>query len=140
MIKIADLNDLNKLSSMMMALYIEMTPEHAVTDEHIYRLEVMRHLTDNRDTVYVAEHGFFIVRDETEPMAPTLNRYNGIRVYIEPEHRHSRLLANFYKRLFKDFPHGDILGMTEIESEHIKVLDKRHTLIAKVYKLKRSRI
>ena len=138
MIKIATSTDLTKLTNMMIALYTEMIPAHASTDELVYRREVMRHIMDKRDTIYIAKHGFFIVRDETELIAPTLHRYNGIRVYIEPEHRHTRLLANFYKRLFEDFPDGDILGSTEINSEHIKVLDKRHTLIAKVYKLKRS--
>ena len=60
-----------------------------------------------------------------------------MRVYIQPEHRHSSLLARFYKRLFEDFPDGDIMGVTEIHSEHIKVLDKRHELVAKVYRMNR---
>ena len=137
MINIADMYDLNHLASMLKALYTEMMPDHATTDEMVYRQAIMEHLTDERDTVYVSEHGFFIIRDETEPMAPTVRRYNGIRVYIQPEHRHSSLLARFYKRLFNDFPDGEILGMTEINSEHIKVLDKRHDLIAKVYRLNR---
>ena len=140
MVRIANLNDLADLATMLKALYKEMTPAHAISDDIVYRLEVMKHLTDCRDTVYIADHGFFIIRDETEPMAPTLHRYNGIRVYIEPEHRHTRLLASFYNRLFEDFPEGDILGVTEINSEHIDILDKRHDLIAKVYKLKRSQL
>jgi len=140
MIYIATLKDLNKLSHMLFSLYKEMMPAHYNKDMHIYRREIMRHINSSTDTIYVAEHGFFIIRDETEPMAPTLHRYNGLRVYIEPEHRHTSLLANFYKRLFKDFPNGDILGITEINSEHIKVLDKRHECIAKIYKLKRSKL
>lgn len=140
MIKIANIYDLDKLAVMLQELYIELMPDHAVTDTLVYRFEITKHLADPRDTIYIADHGFFIVRDETEPMAPTLHRYNGIRVYIQPEHRHSSLLARFYKRLFKDFPDGDIMGITEITSEHIKVLDKRHELVAKVYKLKRSRL
>ena len=132
------MTDLTPLATMLQELYTELTPDHATKDEHVYRVCIAEHLNSYRDTVYIHEHGFFIVRDETESMAPTLRRYNGIRVYIKPEHRHSSLLAKFYKRLFKDFPDGDILGITEINSEHIKVLDKRHDLIAKVYKLKRS--
>ena len=138
MIYIATHKDLDKLATMLYYLYQEMMSEHYTSDMHIYRLEIMKHLNDSRDTIYIAEGGFFIIRDETEPMAPTLHRYNGIRVYIEPQHRHTRLLANFYKRLFEDFPNGDILGSTEINSEHIQVLDKRHECIAKVYKLKRG--
>lgn len=140
MIKIADIKDLDRLAWMLQALYEELMPDHAVSDELVYRLEITKHLADPRDTIYVATNGFFIVRDETELMTPTLHRYNGIRVYIQPEHRHSSLLARFYKRLFKDFPDGDIMGITEITSEHINVLDKRHELVAKVYKLKRSRL
>ncbi len=140
MIRKATIKDLDRLGWMMEALYKELMPDHAVTDTLVYRFEITKHLADPRDTIYIADHGFFIVRDETEPMAPTLHRYNGIRVYIQPEHRHSSLLAHFYKRLFKDFPDGDIMGITEITSEHIKVLDKRHELVAKVYKLKRSRL
>lgn len=140
MIKIAKLQDLDSVAIMLKALYVEMMPTYCSTDIEVYRLEVLKHLINPLDTVYVSEHGFYIVRDETEPMAPTLHRYNGIRVYIEPEHRKSNLLARFYKRLFEDYPNGDILGMTEIDSEHIKVLDKRHTLIAKVYKLNRRQL
>lgn len=138
MIRLADINDLTPLADMMMDMYLEMMPDHCSLDLRDYRLAVMEHLTTSKEWVYISEGGFFVVRDETEPIAPKFKRYNGVRVYIKPEHRHSSLLARFYKRLFKDFPDGEILGMTEINSEHIKVLDKRHDLIAKVYKLKRS--
>jgi hypothetical protein len=62
--------------------------------------------------------------------------YNGIRVYIKPKYRKGRLLKQFYDIMFETFD-GEIWGMTEAHSEHIKVLDKRHTLVAKVYKLER---
>ena len=137
MIRTANLNDLTTLAIMLKALYKELMPDHATEDDLVYRQAIMEHIMDERDTVYIAEHGFFMVRDETEPMAPTLRRYNGMRVYIDPEHRHGSLLARFYKQLFKDFPDGDIMGITEIHSEHIKVLDKRHELVAKVYKMNR---
>ena len=140
MIKIANIHDLPHLSSMLQSLYTELMPDHATTDELVYRQCIMEHMVDDRDTVYVADNGFFIVRDETEPMTPTLHRYNGLRVFIKPQHRHTRLLANFYTRLFKDFPNGDILGMTEINSEHIDILEKRHELIAKLYKLKKEKL
>jgi len=138
MIRIANVSDLSELSEMLYELYKELMPEHYSQDTFVYRQCIMEHILDSRDTVYIHDNGFFIVRDETEPMAPSLNRYNGIRVYIKPEHRRSSLLAKFYKRLFQDFPDGDILGMTEIGSDHIEVLAKRHELIAHLYKLKRS--
>jgi hypothetical protein len=137
MIRIANINDLQPLAVMLRDLYKELMPDDALDDLRVYRLEIMKHLTDDRDIIYIEERGFFMVRDETEAMAPTLRRYNGIRVYIQPEHRHSSLLARFYKRLFTDFPDGDIMGITEIHSEHIKVLDKRHELVAKVYRMNR---
>jgi len=140
MIRIAEHKDSYTIATMMMALYKEIQPDHYSKEEVVYLEEVLKHLDDPRDTVYIDndDRGFYIVRDETEPMSPTLHRYNGIRVFIYPEHRHSSLLARFYDRLFKDYPNGEILGVTEIQSEHIKVLDKRHTLIAKVYRLNRQ--
>jgi len=140
MIRIADINDSSRVAVMMMAMYSEIAPAHYSKTIGVYIDTVVQHLADPRDTVYVddAMRGFFIVRDETEAIAPTLHRYNGIRVFIGREHRKSNLLAQFYDRLFQDYPNGDILGSTEIESEHIRVLDKRHTLIAKVYRLNRK--
>lgn len=140
MVRIANKDDLIHIAVMVRELYYEIAPLHATNDIHDYFKVVIEHHMNPLDTIYVDDElrGFFIVRDETEPMAPTLRRYNGIRVYIKPPHRHSSLLARFYKQLFKDFPDGDILGFTEINSPHIAVLDKRHTLIAKVYKLNRS--
>ncbi len=132
------MSDLQKVSEMMMAMYLEMMPDHCSKNIHDYRIATMGHIVNSKEWVYISEHGFFVVRDETEDIAPLFKRYNGVRVYIQPEHRHTSLLARFYKRLFEDFPTGEILGMTEINSEHIKVLDKRHDLIAKVYRLKRS--
>ncbi len=139
MIRVATIVDVPAVAGMMFLMYKELFPEHCSTDNSVFIKEVIKHYVSDTDTVYVdSDHrGFFIVRNETEPMAPTLERYNGIRVYIKPEHRKTNLLAQFYDRLFTDFPTGEILGITEIESEHIKVLDKRHTLIAKMYRLNR---
>ena len=139
MIRIAHNKELNIVATMMQSLYKEIQPDHYEADLNVYIDEVNAHMGRDTDTVYVDSdlRGFFIVRDETEVLAPTLHRYNGIRVYIQPEHRRSSLLAQFYKKLFTDYPDGEILGVTEIHSEHIAVLDKRHTLIAKVYRLNR---
>jgi hypothetical protein len=127
------------LALMLAEMYHELFPAHASTNMNEYITEIVNHYNNPKDTVYIDSElrGFFIVRDETEAIAPTLKRYNGIRVYIKEEHRKGRLLAEFYARLFEDFPDGEILGQTEINSEHIAVLDKRHEAIAKVYRLKR---
>ena len=138
MIKLAQKSDLGHLATMMKKMYKELQPEYASDDICVYKQSIRDSLESELDTIYVHKHGFFIVRDETEAMMPDLQRYNGIRVYIEPEHRKGFLLASFYKRLFKDFPTGDILGMTESNSEHIDVLDKRHIEVARIYILKRS--
>ena len=137
-IRIANNTDIGHLSNMLMKMYKELQPDYASDDKLVYRQSIVASLNNELETVYVHEHGFFIIRDETEPMMPDLQRFNGLRVYIEPEHRKGFLLASFYKRLFEDFPTGDILGMTESNSEHIDVLDKRHIEVARIYILKRS--
>ncbi len=141
MIRLATKKDKEKLALMLLAMYVELFPEEATYDMGVYLNEIQNHLDNPKDYIYIDNdnRGFFVVRDETEPMTPNLHRFNGIRVFIMKEYRKSPLLALFYSHLFHDFPNGDILGMTEINSEHIPVLDKRHELIAKVYKLKRSK-
>ncbi len=139
MIRKAEIKDLSELSSMLEAMYCGLFGDLATKDELAYRTMMMEYLTDPKTTVYISSgKGFFIVRDETEAVTPTLEVYNGIAVYINPEHRKTSLLAHFYKRLFKDYPTGYIIGRTEINSEHIAVLDKRHTLISQVYRIERS--
>jgi len=140
MIKIAEKEDIIILSVMLSNMYHELFGADASDSVDDYINTIVAHFNDCRDTIYIDNlgRGFFIVRDETEAIAPNLHRYNGIRVYIQEEHRKGRLLAEFYARLFEDFPNGDILGQTEIDSEHIAVLDKRHTRIANVYKLRRE--
>jgi len=139
MIKQATEKDIPFLATMLAEMYHEVFPAHYSTDLNTYVSTIVEHFNNPKDTIYIDSQyrGFFIIRDETESIAPTLIRYNGIRVYIKKEYRKGRLLTEFYARLFEDFPDGAILGSTEIDSEHIAVLDKRHELIAKVYKLKR---
>ncbi len=83
--------------------------------------------TDNR--------GFFMVVNDTETITPLLHRYFATKVYIKPEHRKSRLLAEFYDTLYDRF--DEVVGVTEIGSEHIAVLEKRQERIANVYRIKR---
>jgi len=138
MIRIAKEPDLYHVARMMRELYKELQPSHYTDDLNVYMKSVIESHNNPKDTIYIEkDKGFFIVRDESEPMTPTLHRYNGIRVFIKIEHRNTSLLARFYNRLFTDFPNGEILGVTELNSKHIQVLDKRHTLLAKVYRLNR---
>jgi len=140
MIRLAKEDELETVAQMMRLMYMELWEAHASQDLEVYLDEVHNHYNDPKDFVYVDEkfRGFFVVRDETEPMTPDLVRYNGIRVFIHPNYRKSPLLALFYSHLFQEFPNGEILGMTDINSLHIPVMEKRHELIAKVYKLNRS--
>ena len=140
MIRIANTQDLIYVADMLRSMYIELFGDLAVRDIDTYFKEVCAHHINDTHYLYINEErtGFFVVLDITSPMAPTMKRYNGDRVYIKPEARGARLLYKFYAKLFEDFPDGDILGYTEANSSHIKVLDKRHDLVCNVYKLKRS--
>ena len=139
MIRLATIKDKHTLAQMLRAMYIELFPADAEQELEPYISTIQAHIDAENDYVYVDDkyRGFFIVRDETEAIAPTLRRWNGIRVYIHPNYRKSPLLAAFYAHLFESHTDGDILGVTEIGSEHIKVMNKRHELIAQVYKLNR---
>ena len=139
MVRKAQERDLDRLAHMLRDMMKELYGEAASEDIADYRAVIDGHMVDDRDTIYVDNDykGFFIVRDETESIVPGRKIYNGMRVYIRPEYRKTRLLKRFYDRLFTDFPQGEIWGMTEIHSEHIPVMDKRHECVAKVYKLRR---
>lgn len=138
----AEKKDIKVLALMLANMYKELFQADATNDFKVYLEVIDGHLASNIDHVYMDDkgRGFFIVREETEPMTPSLRRYNGIRVYISEEYRKTRLLAEFYAKLFEDFPDGDIIGVTETNSEHITVLDKRHTRIANMYKLNREKL
>ena len=135
MIRVANYDDYADLAEMLRAMTKELWPEYASDDIKVYEKAVTNHLFDTRDTVYLDDRGFFIVRDETEAITPKRKIYNGIRLYIKPEYRKTSALADYYKQLFRDFKDGEIWGMTEAHSDHIRVLDKRHELVGKVYKL-----
>ena len=140
MIRKANIDDVLALASMMHKMYIEVYPDYAVEDSTPYIVEVVKCIYDPKQTIFIEDDmkGFFIVVDETEAMTPELKVYNGTRVYIQKECRNGRVLKEFYDTIFDKYPDGDILGLTVITSEHIKVLDKRHTRVANLYKLKRN--
>ncbi len=141
MINLAKQEDIPLLAVMLHRMYVELFEAQASEDMNVYISCIIDHFNDSRDRVYIDSQGrgFFIMRDETEALAPTMKRYNGLRVYINEDSRKGRLLSEFYARLFEDYPDGDIIGVTEINSEHITVLDKRHTRIANMYKLNRGK-
>ena len=132
-------DDVESLADMLQDMTRELWPEYANPDLNVYRREIMKHLWSNKDKIFIDDEykGFFIVRDETEPMTPKRKILNGLRVYIKPEYRKSRLLKQFYDTMFNEYPDYEIWGLTEYHSEHNKVLLKRHEPVAIVYKLKR---
>lgn len=140
MVRAADDSDIFELALMLKAMAHELAPDNAIDDFDVYLAEVFKYMNDETMTVYISDtrRGFFMVKDDSEPIYKDLKRYIGTKVYIKEEYRKTRLLKDFYDVLFRDFPDGDILGLTEIDSEHIEVLNKRHELIAQVYKMKRS--
>jgi len=139
MIREATLEDVNILANMLRDMMIELFPGDAVPGIICYKEMILSHFNNSCDIIYIDDkyRGFLVVRDDTEPCTPLRKIYNPMRIYIKPEYRNTRLLYRFYQRLFKDFPDGEIWGLTEINSQHIPVLDKRHECVAKVYKLRR---
>lgn len=132
--------DILDVARLLFELYKEVFAEHYTDDRAEYISEVIRCMNDPKQKIFIDDElrGFFIVVDSSEPLTPTLQRFEGTRVYIVPEHRGSRVLKEFYSTLFKEYPTGDIIGFTEVGSDHIPVLEKRHTRIANVYRLNRS--
>ncbi len=139
-IRLAVTADIEELTIMLKMMAQELMPDHAVDDDAIYRLEILKYMSDETYYVYIDDkhRGFFMVKDDSEPIYVNMNRYIGTKVFIKKGFRSGRILKQFYTKLFEDFPDGDIIGLTEINSQHIPVLDKRHILIAKVYLLNKE--
>ena len=125
------------VASMLYAMYHEMRPDECSKDESDY-LKVAEDYLLAYDVIIETEgKGIFIMRNENDPLTPNVIQWFGLVVYIKPNYRKGKLLKLFYDYLFANYE-GNILGVTEINSEHIKVLDKRHTCVAKLYRLTRS--
>jgi hypothetical protein len=139
MIRRARPEDTIPLAIMLKSMYCELFPEHAVEDDRAYFEEIRKQLDDEKVYTYVENNykGFLIIRDETEDLTPTLHRFNLLRIYIKPDFRKSRTYWRFYKKVLEDFPDGDVLGMTEANSEHNIHLRKRQEVVATIYKLRR---
>ena len=132
-------NEHKQVAELLEAMVAEVFPDHYQPNQLRYVEGITQHLMMG-DTIYVDNelNGFFIIKDVTDIVTPSLVLYEGVRLYIKPHKRNGKLLAEFYAKMFEDFTDGEIIGITEIESKHIPVLEKRHTRIANVYKLNRS--
>jgi len=86
---------LPQLTVLLAEMYAELFGADASEDVRDYAQTMLEHLASELDTVYIDSEfrGFFVVRDETERIAPTLRRYNGLRVYIQEAYRKGRLLT-----------------------------------------------
>jgi hypothetical protein len=137
MVRKASTKDIYALAEMLQEMAREISPEHAAKNPATYLKEVQNYLEDETLTVYVDDglRGFFIVKDDFDAVFPTLRRVIGTKVYIKPKYRHTHILKRFYDKLFEDFAEYEILGLTEIDSPHIPVLEKRHKRVANVYVL-----
>jgi len=118
----------------------EVFPKDASDDYEVYHSEILRNMADPNIVILIDSHhkGFVMVRDDTEALTPTLKRYNIIRAYIEPNSRGSRIYIKMMREIEKRFKDGDIIGMTEINSNHIPILVKRQELIAMVFKFRKG--
>ena len=139
MIRLARADDTLPIANMLKRMTIEIMPEYATEDDDVYWEVIREAIADDNTYVYVDDgyRGFFIIVDDTDPTTPDYHRYVNTKIYIYPEYRKTRIYKDFWDRLYEDFPEGDIIGVTETNSEHIPVLEKRHERIANVYKVNR---
>lgn len=140
MIRLAIASDLPKIAMLLQHMYIEVFEAQASTNFDDYMTDIMLTYTNPKKYIYIDSEfkGFFILSDEYSNLLPNNKRFQGTDVYIVPKYRKGKLLKQFYDKLFLDFPDGDILGVTELNSEHINVCNKRHKHILNVYVLNRS--
>ena len=140
MVRKAVAEDTLILSLMLKEMAVELFPANAVADNDIYWDEIFKYMRDDTIHIFIDDElrGFFMVKEESEPIYSDMTRYIWTKVFIYPKHRKGRILKCFYDKVEDAFPTGDIIGLTEINSEHIPVLEKRHQRIANVYKFIRS--
>ena len=139
MIRLAEPSDTVPVAILLKRMTVEIAPEYAAEHDGVYWHFVMDAINDETTHVYIDDEykGFFIIKDEVDPTMPDYHRYVNTKIYIKPEHRKTRLYKQFWDRLLADFPEGDIIGVTEINSPHVPILEKRHERIANVYKVNR---
>jgi hypothetical protein len=132
----ATLQDLDVLSELSKKMHKELFGDLASNDIALYNDMIKKHIENNYVIIDKENRGFFIMVDDSVPVINQV-RWSGISIYILPEFRKSKLLSNMYKYMFSNF-NGIIVGFTEANSEHNKVLIKRHRLLGYVYEINRS--
>jgi hypothetical protein len=132
--------DADTLAHLLRDMYKEVFVDSALSDIVIYRNEVLKCLKDQTCTVILVNEtiGFAMIRDDTELMTPTLKRYNITRVYVKPECRGGRAYTTMKNWIATNFSDGDVIGMTEVNSNHLPILLKREEVVAVVIKMKKE--
>lgn len=130
----ASISDIKEISEMLYAMYNEVQPDNASKDINKYKELAFNHIEKDFTFIDEENRAFFVMRDIS---IPVLNKktYDGVSVYIKPEFRKSNVLNNMYDFMFKEFNDGSIVGMTDANSEHNKVLIKRYKLVGYLYEL-----
>ncbi len=137
MVRVATFNDIEELAFMLRSMTEEVFGKYASKNSIAYTNTIKRHLI--KDKIYVDDklRGFAILEDATEAITPNLKRIIISRAYIKPSERNKTVYGRIYHKIISDYADYDIVGMTEINSPHIPVLDKHQELIAKVYRRKK---
>jgi len=137
MVRKATAEDTMKIALLLKKMAIELMPEYASDNDMTYFHTICEWIDDKDTHIYVDNlyRGFYVIVDDHEAIFPDYHRYINTKVYIEPQYRKTRLYSKFFRKVLEDFSDGDIIGVTEINSEHIPVLEKRHERIANVYKV-----
>lgn len=123
--------DFNSLLTMIYDMYHEVQPSLATNDIEKYKQLLNNHFKNDIILIDDKERSFFIMRDESSIV---LNQkiWNGVSVYIKPQYRKSRILLDMYKYMFENFK-GTIIGFTDVNSEHNKVLQRKNKILGTVY-------
>lgn len=137
MVRLATFKDMNELAYMLRSMTEEVFGDKAAKSPIAYTNTIKRHLI--KDKIYVDGklRGFAILEDATEAITPNLKRIIISRAYIKPSARNKTVYGRIYHKIISDYPDYEIVGMTEINSPHIPILDKHQELIAKVYRRKK---
>lgn len=131
--RLATITDINYVADLLLSMYMEVDPKDTKDDFKLFQQLASDYIY--KCNVIIDERGFFIMKDET-PCVKKTTIWNGVAVYIKPEFRHTSALQDYYRYMFANFK-GTIMGFTEVNSEHNKVLLKRHKLLGYVYVLNR---
>jgi len=132
MIILANLTHTGIVASMLWDMYQELQPEECSTLMSDYVAEAIRFIETYDVLLERRYRGMVIMENVTNVLTPNLPQWQGVVLYIKPEFRKRRVLKTIYTYLFANYE-GDILSLTDINSEHIKVQDKRQPCIAKLY-------